>query len=84
MFYLKRKFNPSYLELEITESMTMEVNYAIKTLNELKDLGIKISIDDFGTGYSSLNYLKKFSIDYLKIDRSFVGISSMMKMTQYS
>lgn len=66
------EINPRYLELEITESMTMEVNYAIKTLNELKDLGIKVSIDDFGTGYSSLNYLKKFSIDYLKIDRSFV------------
>jgi diguanylate cyclase (GGDEF)-like protein/PAS domain S-box-containing protein len=64
--------NPRHLELEITESMTMEVDYAMKTLNELKGLGIKISIDDFGTGYSSLNYLKKFSIDYLKIDRSFI------------
>lgn len=67
------KIDPRYLELEITESMTMEFNYAIKILNELKALGIKISIDDFGTGYSSLNYLKKFSIDYLKIDRSFVN-----------
>jgi diguanylate cyclase (GGDEF)-like protein/PAS domain S-box-containing protein len=66
------KLAPEYLELEITESMTMEVNYAIKTLKELKDLGVKISIDDFGTGYSSLNYLKRFSIDCLKIDRSFV------------
>ena len=66
------KLDPEYLELEITESMTMEVNHAIKTLKELKDLGVKISIDDFGTGYSSLNYLKRFSIDCLKIDRSFV------------
>ena len=64
---------PECLELEITESMTMEVNYAIKTIKQLSDLGVKISIDDFGTGYSSLNYLKKFEIDYLKIDKSFVN-----------
>lgn len=68
----KTGLDPINLELEITESMTMEVDYAIKTLKELNDLGVKISIDDFGTGYSSLNYLKKFCIDYLKIDRSFV------------
>ena len=72
MFYLETKLDPEYLELEITESMTMEVNHAIKTLKELKDLGVKISIDDFGTGYSSLSYLKRFSINYLKIDKSFV------------
>lgn len=65
--------NPKYLELEITESMTMDVDYAIKILKELNDLGVKISIDDFGTGYSSLNYLKKFSINYLKIDKSFIN-----------
>lgn len=64
---------PECLELEITESMTMEVAYATKTIKELSDLGVKISIDDFGTGYSSLNYLKNFEIDYLKIDRSFVN-----------
>ena len=64
---------PEYLELEITESMTMEVGYATKTIKELSDLGVKISIDDFGTGYSSLNYLKNFEIDYLKIDKSFVN-----------
>jgi len=68
----KTELKPECLELEITESMTMEVNYAIKTLTDLKDLGVKISIDDFGTGYSSLSYLKKFPIDYLKIDKSFV------------
>ncbi|MDT8858655.1 EAL domain-containing protein [Alkalihalobacillus sp. MEB130] len=60
------------LELEITESMTANIDQTIATLHELKRLGVKISIDDFGTGFSSLNYLKQFPIDTLKIDQSFV------------
>lgn len=64
--------DPRYLELEITESMTMDVNFAIEVLGELKKLGIHICIDDFGTGYSNLYYMKLFSIDRLKIDQSFI------------
>jgi len=64
--------DPGCLELEITESMTADVDYATRVLRQLKGLGVRISIDDFGTGYSSLLYLKKFPIDKLKIDRSFV------------
>lgn len=61
-----------YLELEVTESMTFDIDTALNQLQSLKQLGIQISIDDFGTGYSSLNYLKSLPIDRLKIDRSFV------------
>ena len=66
--------DPSWLELEITESSIMkDPDKAIERLLELKMMGIKVAIDDFGTGYSSLNYLKRFPIDTLKIDRSFVS-----------
>ncbi|HFB64009.1 MAG TPA: EAL domain-containing protein [Aeromonadales bacterium] len=65
--------SPKNLELELTESMLMEdQQFAIKMLQDLRDLGLKISIDDFGTGYSSLSYLKKFPLNNLKVDQSFV------------
>ncbi|ADI00350.1 sensor domain-containing protein [Salisediminibacterium selenitireducens] len=63
---------PELLELEITESMAMHADSAISILKQLKQLGVRIAIDDFGTGFSSLNHLKKFPLDHLKIDRSFV------------
>ena len=64
---------PSYLELELTESVLMQhAEAAVCVLDELKHIGVRLTIDDFGTGYSSLSYLSHFPIDVLKIDQSFV------------
>ena len=65
--------SPVFLELELTESAIMQnIDSSVEILNSLKAMGIQISIDDFGTGYSSLSYLRRFPIDYIKIDRSFI------------
>ncbi|SFA76804.1 MULTISPECIES: EAL domain-containing protein [unclassified Bacillus (in: firmicutes)] len=68
----KYRVLPSSLEIEITESAMQDTKETIPTLKSLKEIGLAISVDDFGTGYSSLNYLKKFPIDVLKIDQSFI------------
>jgi diguanylate cyclase (GGDEF)-like protein/PAS domain S-box-containing protein len=69
----KTGFPPHLLDLELTESVLLkDLDTAFVTIQQLKNLGIKLSIDDFGTGYSSLSYLKKINVDKLKIDQSFV------------
>lgn len=69
----RHEIDPGLIELEMTESMVMhQGNFTLDLLNELKQIGIQFALDDFGTGYSSLSYLKRFPIDTLKIDQSFV------------
>ncbi|WP_374729080.1 putative bifunctional diguanylate cyclase/phosphodiesterase [Pseudomonas viridiflava] len=65
---------PQWLELELTESQLLDsVEHIIVTFQQLRDLGVKLAIDDFGTGYSSLSYLRRFPVDYVKIDRAFIS-----------
>lgn len=66
------KLDPEWLELEVTESIFVDINYAIGLLDAIKQIGVQISIDDFGTGYSSFSYIKHLPVDTLKIDMSFI------------
>jgi diguanylate cyclase (GGDEF)-like protein len=69
----KTGMNPDVLVLEITESMIMgNAERSVGVLGRLKDLGVRVAVDDFGTGYSNLAYLKRFPVDMLKVDKSFV------------
>lgn len=69
----KSGMDPALLELEITESMAMRnIDSAIRMLKAMKQMGVRIALDDFGTGYSSLSQIKRFPIDTLKVDRSFI------------
>ncbi|WP_223702521.1 EAL domain-containing protein [Sutcliffiella deserti] len=79
------KLCPSYLELEITESIVRNVKDTTEVLNSLRNLGVKTSIDDFGTGYSSLHILQKLPIDTIKIDKTFIdeiGKSNQQSMVK--
>lgn len=70
----KTGLNPRYLKLEITESHIMEnTETAVKTMRNLRALGVQLSLDDFGTGYSSLSHLHRLPVSYLKIDHSFIN-----------
>jgi EAL domain-containing protein (putative c-di-GMP-specific phosphodiesterase class I) len=73
-YLAKYGMNPNFLTLEVTESAAMNNGNEVEELNELKEMGIKISIDDYGTGQSTLNYLKKLPATELKIDQSFVRV----------
>lgn len=68
----KEQIDPRFLEIEITESVMMDIEESSILIQELKKLGVKIAIDDFGTGYSSLNVIKNVEIDTLKIDKSLI------------
>jgi EAL domain-containing protein (putative c-di-GMP-specific phosphodiesterase class I) len=70
---LETGMNPKWLELELTESLSLDDSeITIKIMHRLKRIGVSLSLDDFGTGWSSLSYLRRFPLDRIKIDRSFM------------
>ncbi|MGX6446323.1 EAL domain-containing protein [Neobacillus sp. K501] len=73
MYLLKYSISPSLFEIEITEdSLIKNEGLGLSTIEQLREMGVSIALDDFGTGFSSIGYLKRFKVDYLKIDRSFI------------
>ena len=69
----KTKLKPEWLEVELTESLAMkDIDSAIKQMQELRNIGIRLAMDDFGTGYSSLSYIKILPVTLIKLDRSFI------------
>jgi EAL domain-containing protein (putative c-di-GMP-specific phosphodiesterase class I) len=69
----KTRLQPQWLEVELTESLAMkDIDSAIKQMQELRDIGIRLAMDDFGTGYSSLSYIKILPVTLIKLDRSFI------------
>jgi len=71
----KERFDPKYLELEITESLfASSEEVMINFIKQIKEYGVQIALDDFGTGYSSISYLQKYDIDTVKLDKSFVSL----------
>jgi len=74
--------DPKWLELEVTESVFMEMENAAAILQQFRELGVEVSIDDFGTGYSSFSYIKQLPVDTLKIDTSFIRDLHLNKESQ--
>lgn len=76
----EEKIDPQYLEIEITESVMLNVKESSQIIQDLKEMGIRFAIDDFGTGYSSLSVVANFEFDTLKIDKSFIDVDNDHKM----
>lgn len=74
--------DPTHIELEITESVLVDAELVVETLEAIKGLGVRIAIDDFGTGYSNLGYLRRFPVDVLKVDRMFVADPELADLCQ--